>query len=100
MRSIVCNSIRKRKEILINNQMKKKTQYRIKVITMKNDRREYQPQVKKHFLLFPYWRYIDNNGEEDTQPINANTRIEADLWIKKHKEGNTKIKHVGFFNVN
>lgn len=59
--------------------------YRIKIITYKNGRQEFIPQVKKRF----YWTGISWDGEENMflSDVACDTREQALNKIDKHHSG-------------
>ena len=67
--------------------------YRIKIITYKNGRKEYIPQVK----MFIGWAKLCYDGEADYLiQAKCDSREDALKRIDKHFEGNSKTQTIEF----
>ena len=64
--------------------------YRIKVVTFKNGRKEYFPQVKKRFI----WWYLDYSGDTTFVNLSYDSREKALQVIDKNFEGNTSVQKI------
>jgi hypothetical protein len=64
--------------------------YRIKVVTFKNGRKEYFPQVRKAFV----WLHLNFNGNTTLVDFSYDTREKALQVIDKNFEGNTKVQKI------
>lgn len=66
--------------------------YRIKIITFKNGRKEYVPQVRRRFI----WMGLDYDGFVSIIDLPCDTREDALKRIDKNFEGNTKVQKIEF----
>jgi hypothetical protein len=79
--------------------MIKSKKYRIKIVTFKSDKKKFYPQVRSWLIPF-IWYYIDYDGKTTLSSIESESKKEAENWIKLHKIGNNKVRHIGYYIMN